>query len=121
MKAIAVYGSLKKGFYNHSLLIGVSDYLGEGVESGFQLYSLGSYPCAVKTGNPEDKIRVEYYLVDEGTFQRLDRMERAAGYYQEDLGDRGILWVFGLKPSDQPPIPPGSDGVASWGGFTQWS
>ena len=120
MKAIAVYGSLKKGFYNHSILQGVSEFLGEGVEKGFELYSLGAYPCAVNTGRKEDKIQVEYYLVDEKTFARLDGMERAAGYQREDLGERGIMWVFSFPPPNKMPISPDKDGVASWKG-NKWN
>ena len=122
MKAITVYGSLKRGHYNHSMIKGVAEFLGEGVEKGFQLFSLGAYPAAVRTSRPEDKIRVEYYLVDDWTFDRLNRMELAAGYYQVNLGERGIIWVFGLRPNSQSPIPPGADGVADWkGASSQWN
>ncbi len=75
MKKIAVYGSLKRGRYNHSLLED-SKFIGETTVKG-TLYSMGSYP-ALCDGDTE--YLAEVYEVDEGTYHSIRGMELGAGY-----------------------------------------
>ena len=44
MTKVAVYGSLRKGDYNHPMIEG-QEFLGSVDVDGFNLYSLGWYPC----------------------------------------------------------------------------
>lgn len=85
MHIIAVYGSLKRGKYNHRegmKHVGDSSIRG----SMFMCYS---YPHLYPENRcvPEQVIEypVELYEVDEDMFNRLDRMERVAGYLGEVL------------------------------------
>lgn len=76
---IAVYGSLKRGKYNHGRM-GPQEFIGESVIGGYALYihEMLPYPCVV----PEDGagVMVEVFEVTDRAFQMLDNMERGAGY-----------------------------------------
>jgi gamma-glutamylcyclotransferase (GGCT)/AIG2-like uncharacterized protein YtfP len=74
---VAVYGSLKRGFYNHRLLE-ESTFMAEGQVDGLAMYSLGSYPMVVP-GNGQ--VAVELYEVDQLTFAQLDRLEGFPIFY----------------------------------------
>ena len=70
---IAVYGSLRKGFYNHSIIedsvyLGRFDSLPE-----YNMYDLGSYPGLTKNG--ETSIVLEVYRVDQKILSNVDRLE----------------------------------------------
>jgi gamma-glutamylcyclotransferase (GGCT)/AIG2-like uncharacterized protein YtfP len=85
MKNIFVYGSLKEGEYNFGRF-GETNVLQKNVKiNGFLLYSLGPYPCVVKTNNPEDFVIGEIHEVSEGNYNNIARMEFGAGYYSEEL------------------------------------
>lgn len=79
MKTIAVYGSLKKGKYNHELLKNAK-FLGEAHIAG-TLYSLGSYPALVE-GNHE-LYEVEIYEVSDEDVEFVDMVEKGAGYIEK--------------------------------------
>ena len=79
MNHIAVYGSLKRGYYNHSL-IETQEFIGNGTVYGYQLYDLGYYPAAVQEKS-EKELLVEVYSIENSIiFQRVDLMEIGAGY-----------------------------------------
>ena len=71
-----MYGSLKKGKYNH-VLLEESEYLGDTEVVG-TLYGVSSYPAIVAEGN--NRYHAEIYRVDESTFNRIHSMELGAGY-----------------------------------------
>lgn len=96
-KVVSVYGTLRKGFYNHYLLKN-SLYLGtysnpiksvgnNGIEEA-RLFNLGGYP-GIKfypiTKNPPN-ITIEKYLVDQETLERLDKLEG----YLKDSPTKGL-------------------------------
>lgn len=72
---IAVYGSLKKGKYNHDLL-GEAKYLGNIKVKG-TLYLVSTYPVLLQGENEYD---AEVYDVPESNFQAISSMEIRAGY-----------------------------------------
>ena len=76
---VAVYGSLKKGKYNHNL-IGGCELLGEATVKG-DMYSLGTYPALVDEGDTVHK--VEVYDLSEAEYDRVKGMELGAGYQVE--------------------------------------
>lgn len=91
---IAVYGSLKKGKYNHREGM---NHVGNSTIRG-SMFMCFSYPHLY----PEDRsvpeqvkeYPVEIYEVDEELFGALDRMERGAGYTGEVLSfdtDSGVV------------------------------
>lgn len=72
---IAVYGSLKKGKYNHDLL-GDAKFLGDIKVKG-TLYLVSTYPVLLQGENEYD---AEVYDVPEHNFNTVSRMEVMAGY-----------------------------------------
>lgn len=82
MHTIAVYGSLKRGHYNHPALEGHSTFLGEDKIKG-TLYSLGAYPAITEEG--DNLYDVEIYEVDEEAYQSIRGMELGAGYKEVTL------------------------------------
>jgi hypothetical protein len=86
-KKVAVYGSLKKGHYNHHWLEHCP-LVRTGKIKG-TMYSMGSYPMLMEEGNDEHDIEV--YDVDEETFESIEQMEIGAGY-KEKVVDGAIVF-----------------------------
>ena len=78
-----VYGSFRKGHYNH-VRFGFTDnvlFVNSAVLCGAQMYDLGDYPCIVLTHNPEHKVIGEIYeFCSESLEQRICHIEIGAGY-----------------------------------------
>jgi gamma-glutamylcyclotransferase (GGCT)/AIG2-like uncharacterized protein YtfP len=92
MKIIFVYGTLKKGEFNHFMLKKDSKFVGNCEIDGYTLYDTGrGYPAAVKSEN--DKIEGELYEVSEENFERITRMELGANY-TIDVVDKKDSLVF---------------------------
>lgn len=70
---VGVYGTLKSGFSNHSLL-GDSPLVDEGWVMGISLYDLGPFPGATRSDS-EQPVFVEVYAVDDDTLAALDHLE----------------------------------------------
>ena len=109
-KTVVVYGSLRKKDYNYSR-IGMhnnTEFLGEGEIEGYKLYSLGMYPCIYPSKDKSDKVIVEVYNVNETTFNRIDWMEKGAGYTSKeenvklDNGEeiKGTVYIYRTKPTE---------------------
>jgi len=80
---VAVYGTLKKGFYNHSFLKN-SEFLGTGISHKRFILGHYSYP-AVVPGEEGAPIEVEIYRVDEKTLKNLDYLEGYPTFYTRSL------------------------------------
>ena len=88
---VAVYGSLKKGFYNHRGLGDDKEFLGRHSVRGV-MYSNGSYP---KLYHPQGKSKhplgyslarfheLEVYRISDARFNAITQMEIGAGYTPE--------------------------------------
>lgn len=90
---VAVYGTLRKGFWNHRLLEN-SKFIGKTkTEPVFTMYGHG-VPWIVNGGNTE--ITVEVYEIDEETFQSLDFLEGYPVYYNRQLinTEFGEAWIY---------------------------
>lgn len=82
----AFYGSLRAGMYNNNRFSASGmQQLGSTIISGFRLYSLGSYPCVVRTGDDADKVTVDLFSVTGETESRIHHMEIGAGYEYEEI------------------------------------
>lgn len=92
MKKIAVYGSLKKGKYNHSLLNG-SIFIGDTTIKG-TLYRVSSYPAIVDEGGNE--YPAEIYEVPDDVFKYVQSMELGAGYKEVEV-DGAIVYYAGTR------------------------
>jgi len=79
MNTVAVYGSLKKGKYNHPLME-TSELLGKATIKA-KMFSLGSYPAIIKG---DDEHEVELYNMPDDMFSRVQGMELGAGYIEEE-------------------------------------
>lgn len=97
---VAVYGSLKKGFYNHYFLENAS-FVSEGKVYGFSMYDCGPYPMIARTmkkGN--GTVAVEVYAIDDNILQSLDRLEGCPNFYKrsyvtvETEGHPVRSWIY---------------------------
>jgi gamma-glutamylcyclotransferase (GGCT)/AIG2-like uncharacterized protein YtfP len=81
MRRVLVYGTLKRGYGNHSVL-GDSKFIGNAVtvDSTYSLYDLGYYPGLKMSG--DNKITGEVYEVDNPEIaQNLDYLEGYPSLY----------------------------------------
>lgn len=95
---VAVYGSLRKGFYNHHIIEG-SIFLGEDWIFEINLYDLGPYPGALM--EQSDGVLVEVYEVSDQCLLRLDELEGFLENDQNSLYRRipiessyGSVWIY---------------------------
>lgn len=79
---VGVYGTLKKGFGNHRLLVN-SEFIGNSTING-ELYSNGMFPSFITNDkiSENDLIGIELYLVDYDTLLNLDRLESVPYLYK---------------------------------------
>ena len=81
-----VYGTLKKGYYNHGWLKNTTKYLYDEVIHNFTLYDTGyGYPAAVSQEG--SYIEGEVYEIDKETYRNIKSMEVGAGYEEKIIGD----------------------------------
>ena len=82
MERVFVYGTLKRGFWNHHLLEQCT-YLGEAVTlKEFALY-VDTIPFVIKD-QPVSRICGEVYEVDEQVLMRLDQFEGHPHWYRRE-------------------------------------
>lgn len=75
MTTLFLYGTLKRGGFNHVFLAG-QKFLGIArTLPGFTLYSLGDYPGMVRAPGDTVGVTGELWAVDEGCLAELDRLE----------------------------------------------
>lgn len=103
MKKVAVYGSLRSGLHNNSILgtEGVdSKYLGSDRVSGYHLFAPGHdcFPYAVAMGGAQDLMTVEIYEVTDEVFKNLDCLEGYPHHYSRSIEQtiHGNAWVYHL-------------------------
>lgn len=89
MKKVTVYGSLKKGKYNHHLLHGCA-FLGNTIVKG-TMYSVGMYPALVEEGDNE--YEAEVYEVPDSIYDYIYLMELGAGYKAVTVGDSTVFYA----------------------------
>lgn len=76
-----IYGSLRRGEFNHKRFKGFPEsFKCTGFIRGAQLKSLGPYPAIVPSNNPEDIVKGELYELPEFLHNLILRMEQGAGY-----------------------------------------
>lgn len=93
----AFYGSLRNGMYNHAYMSSGMEYQKTTEITGFKLYSLGSYPCVIKTGNTDDKLTIDLFTVTGNMESRIHNMELGAGYDYEEIqvdGESYGIYVY---------------------------
>jgi len=83
---IAVYGSLKRGFWNYDRFLKDAKFLGESTVKGVMTMPMG-YPylfkgADIKKSNNELDHTVEIYDVADSIGETIGMMERGSGYYE---------------------------------------
>ena len=81
MNTVFVYGTLKKGWGNNSLLKD-STYKGTGTVTG-TLIDLGSFPALLKEG--DSTVHGELYKITDDTLTMLDMLEGHPYFYKREL------------------------------------
>ncbi len=112
---VFVYGSLKHGYGNHSVL-GASSFISTATLDGYSMISLGAYPGIIP-GDDTDTVRGEVYLVtDQDTMADLDCLEGHPDFYERvrrvvtlHNGIRVSAWVYVL-PEDEYSVYPSVSG-----------
>ena len=90
---IAVYGSLKKGFWNHDRFLSNEKYLGSDTVKGKMQMSFGGYPYLFE-GDGLD-YPIEIYEVSEDIYYGIRGMELGAGYYEKSISTKyGGVTIF---------------------------
>lgn len=86
MTNVAVYGSLREGMSNHSLLKGQTLLSRTVTREPYAMYSLGGFP-KVNLLEPHTPIHVEVYDVSDECLERLNRLEGFRGKGQSNFYD----------------------------------
>lgn len=79
-----VYGSLKRGFFNHTRFgfNKIATLIGEAMVSGVSLRHLSGYPYPHAVLDPNGVVEGELYELDRDSYpaESIERMELGAGY-----------------------------------------
>lgn len=93
-----MYGSLKKGFFNHERFeINKGKFIKNASLDGFQMYSLGMFPAIVRTDRAEDIVHGEIWQIDMGRFLFINSIEVSTGYALGQTETEIRTGPFGLK------------------------
>ena len=126
MHRVFVYGSLKRGFYNNTLLY-QSRFIGERItqDETWIMRSLGGFPGVVRKlhGGMSASIFGDLYEVDDMTLARLDRLENNGHFYSRELvklrDENETAWMYVLKSEhsygrDMQPFFEGENFIYRW-------
>src|SRR5262245_11739888 len=81
-KYLFVYGTLKRGESNHTLLAGQVFVREATTAPAYRLHDCGPHPALVEAAEHGRSIRGEVYLVQAAAFDRLDILEGAPAVYR---------------------------------------
>jgi len=103
---VFVYGSLKQGRGNHSLLL-EANYIGSRLTSEeiYHMISFGAFPGVIKNSENGEAAAIngELYEVDKSTLERLDRLEANGSFYKRELvqlrDENEPAWMYILMRS----------------------
>jgi gamma-glutamylcyclotransferase (GGCT)/AIG2-like uncharacterized protein YtfP len=114
----AFYGSLRRGLQNHERFKAHLRYRFSSWLKGYQLYSLGDFPFAVRSAKADDKILVEVVEVTDPQIQKqLDDLELGYGYHIENiLIEEQPVKIYLFKDKANYPLVPSGDWAKSFRG-----
>ncbi len=97
---VFVYGSLKKGYSNHQLLVNSKFISNAETLPNYSLISLGSFPGVIIGGGT--MIQGEMYEVTQEEFSRLDRLEGHPSFYKREIIEtsKGNAWIYLLPEKE---------------------
>ena len=94
----AFYGSLRVGMPLYDQFKNELNYQFSAWIQGHRLYSLGEFPCAVKSDVASEKIVVEFFeITDHVTKKEIDSIEIGYGYYRDHIevdGVQALIYLF---------------------------
>jgi len=97
---IAVYGSLKEGFWNYEHFLSDQERLGDSEVRGVMQLAGGGYPYLFKDSiipTEQKDYPIEIYRVSEDIYKRITGMELASGYYlstiDTEYGEASIYYA----------------------------
>lgn len=93
---VFVYGSLKRGEYNHKWL-GRSTFIKRARLAGAEMYSMGAYPMVILKGMRSSVVHGEVFQLDAAGLDRLDVLEGYPSLYDRKvltLSDGSQAWVY---------------------------
>lgn len=89
---VFVYGTLKRGFHNHSVMHAAGgEYLGRATRQCAQIYDTGGFPALRETDNPDDAVHGEIYQVSD--YRPLDSLEGYSEAYDDGMYLRRVRQV----------------------------
>jgi len=116
----AFYGSLRRGMENYRLFESDLNFLRTVELGGFKMFSLGPYPYIIRTGNSEDKIVGDLFIVtNRETEQTIHKMELDAGYIFSEVeiaGNKFGIYLLEATNADHPEV-----GGGDWSTFRKLS
>ena len=98
-RLLAVYGTLKKGYYNYTVYLKGYKSIFEGfVNIQYKLYTNGRYPMIVKSQDMSN-VYLEVYEVDEDKFNQIYKLEEPFGYHSDiieisEINENVNIFVF---------------------------
>ncbi|MCX8491765.1 MAG: gamma-glutamylcyclotransferase [Cyclobacteriaceae bacterium] len=88
----AFYGSLRSGLLNYEAYATFLRYRFSTWIVGYEMYSLGDFPFAIRTNIPHQKILVEVFEIESEEIQRqIDQLELGYGYHKDIIEIDGQL------------------------------
>ena len=96
MELLAVYGTLKRGQYNHAVIEQDASYVGVASLPGWRMYSLGAFPVIVPA-EPDQAVFVEIFAVSD--LVATDRLEGFPSFYNRKKVEThvGDAWVYYME------------------------
>lgn len=93
----AVYGSLRKGYWNHNWALGDAEYVSTTTVKGYRLGDNGCFPAAIECR--DRSVTVEVYdvtNVDTDIIDQMDGMEFNCGYTRRLVwaDDGNQVWMY---------------------------
>ena len=125
MTLVFVYGSLKRGFSNHSILAG-AEYKGEAyTRNKYAMAHLEGFPGVIKEASDVKcfgRILGELYEVDDYVSKRLDQLESNGSFYNREQVfveymnnfRRDIAWMYFLIHISRPQFIMPVNGFINW-------
>jgi gamma-glutamylaminecyclotransferase len=100
---VFVYGSLKEGFSNHSVLNGATFVDQATLDGGYRMVSLGAFPGVIKDDLVDRVITGEVYAVDAQGLSGLDMLEGNGSFYTRSkvkTSDGLRVWCYFLPAEE---------------------
>lgn len=114
-KQIHVYGSLRKGDYNHDRFPDVKHIETKVMNIHAQMHDLGVYP-ALTVSSIKRKIAIDTIEVSDEIGELIDAMEKGAGYTTRSFndGEEVVTLYIHSVGSQNNFVPANEEGIVDW-------